>query len=63
MDIAVNAIVGALILLALGWLKADINRLSDRVEKLDERLTNAVNVLSERVARIEGRLDEREARS
>lgn len=56
MDIAVNAVIGALILLALGWLRLDINKLSDKVDQLGERITN----LAERVAHIEGRLDERE---
>ena len=56
MDIAVNAIVGALILLALGWLKSDVNKLGERIE----RLTETVAGLAERVSRIEGRLDERE---
>lgn len=56
MDIAVNAVIGALILLALGWLKNDINRLGDKVDRMSDRL----DALTERVARIEGRLDERE---
>ena len=60
MDIAVNAIVGALILLALGWLKSDVNKLGDRIEAMDRRLTDAVLKLAERVAHIEGRLNERE---
>ena len=60
MDVAVNAVIGALILLALGWLKMDINRLSDRIEAMDNRLTGAVTGLGERVAHLEGRLDERE---
>ena len=56
MDIAVNAVIGALILLALGWLKADIGKLTDRIE----RMTSSVTNLAERVAHLEGRLDERE---
>lgn len=67
MDSAVTAIVGALILLALGWLKLDINRLADKIDRLDQRLTETaerlgarIDALSERVAHIEGRLDERE---
>jgi hypothetical protein len=62
MDIAVNAIVGALILLALGWLKTDINRLSDKIDRMDERLTGAVTDLTAKVSHIEGRLDDREHR-
>lgn len=50
MDAVVSAIGLAAILLMLGWLKLDVNRLSDRVE-----------VLAERIIRIETRLDERKA--
>jgi hypothetical protein len=60
MDIAVNAVIGALILLTLGWLKSDISKLGDRVEAMDHRLTDAVLKLAERVSHIEGRMDERE---
>ena len=55
MDIAVNAVIGALILLALGWLKADISKL----DKID-RLVGASSNLGERLAHLEGRLDEME---
>jgi uncharacterized membrane protein len=56
MDSAVTAIVGGLLLLALGWLKLDINRVVDKLDAVREQLGE----LTERVARIEGRLDERE---
>jgi hypothetical protein len=55
-----NAVVGGLLLLMFGWLKLDINRLADKIDRLDERLSGRIDSLSERIARIEGRLDERE---
>jgi hypothetical protein len=66
----VTGLVGALIVLMIGWLKLDINRLSDKIDHLDERLSNRIDALdvrlsarlddlAERVSRIEGRLDER----
>ena len=60
MDAVVTAIVGGLLLLALGWLKLDINRLSDKIDRLDERLTGAIDGLAQRVAHLEGRMDEQE---
>lgn len=71
MDAVVTAIVGGLLLLVLGWIKLDIGRLADKVDRmderlsariaaLDERLSSRIESLTERVARIEGRLDERE---
>ena len=62
MAVAVDAVVGAFILLALCWLNSDINRLARRVDRLAERIDTATNILSERVARIEGRLGERDHR-
>lgn len=54
MTAIVTAVVGGL--LALGWLKLDINRLIDKVDHLAER----VGDVGQRVARLEGRMDERE---
>lgn len=56
----VTAIVGGLLLLALGWLKLDIARGFDHLSARIDHLADRVETLSERVARIEGRLDERE---
>ena len=60
MDTVVTALVGGLIILMVGWLKLDINRLSDKVDRLEERLSARIDDLVSRVSRIEGRLDERE---
>jgi hypothetical protein len=63
----VTGLVGGLLILALGWIKLDVNRLGDSIDRLGERLTaridhfsDRLDNLSDRVAHIEGRLDERE---
>lgn len=58
MDIAVNAIFGTLILLVLGWLKLDINRMHDGLSARIDKLSDRIGALEQRVAHLEGRLDE-----
>ena len=53
MESVLTGLVGGLLLLALGWIKHDVNRLADKINGQ----TQAIGGLSERVARIEGRLD------
>jgi len=53
MDAIVTAIVGGLLILVIGWLKLDINRLADHIDSL----AADIRALGERVAHIEGRLD------
>jgi hypothetical protein len=50
MDAIVTAIVGGLLILVIGWLKLDINRLADKIDRLD-------TVLSGRIDRVESRID------
>jgi hypothetical protein len=56
MDAIVTAVVGGLLILVVGWLKLDINRLSDKIDHLDERLTAAVNRLSDKIDHLDERL-------
>ena len=55
-----TGVFGTLIVAILVYLVARVDRLADKIDQIDERLSARIDELGQRVARIEGRLDERE---
>lgn len=56
-DAIVTGIVGGLLILCLGWLKLDINRLADKVDHMDERLTGRIDHVGERLDALSARVN------